>query len=311
MSSRLIRFCLGCCAATLLVGVCSSAASKAAPAQQARKLKVYISVDMEGVAGTVTADQLLPGQFEYERFRVFMTREAVAAVRAAKAAGATEVLVSDSHGNAENLLIEEFPKDVRIIRSRPRRLEMMAGIDSTFDAVIFIGYHASTNNMRGVRAHTFMSARLTRVALNGVEMTEGSFNAAIAGHFAVPVVMMSGDDAAIAEVRSRLGNIEAAETKKALGFHSASTLTPEASVDLIGEKVRAAFARLGEFKPYALKAPFTLDVTFKHYLPAEVLAYLHNVERTDSHSIRFRGSDVLEIADFVEFFTNYNIELEP
>ena len=312
MSLRSRKFCSVTWLALLLAISFCAARGEAAPAQQpAKKLKVYISVDMEGVAGTVTADQLGPGKFEYERFREFMTRETLAAIRAAKEAGATEILVSDSHGNGENLLIEEFPKDVRIIRSWPRRLEMMAGIDGTFDAVIFIGYHASTNNMRGVRAHTFSSARLTRVALNGLEMTEGSFNAAIAGHVGVPVIMMSGDDAAIAEVRSRLGNIEAAETKKTLGFHAANTLTPEASYELIGEKVKAAFARLGEFKPYALKAPLTLDVTFKHYLPAEVLAYLRIIERTDSHSIRFRGSDMLEVADFIEFLTNYNLELEP
>jgi D-amino peptidase len=311
MKLRLKGLCSAVCRAMILIGFFFSAASSAAPTPQPKKLKVYISVDMEGVAGTVTADQLGPGKFEYERFRTFMTRETLAAIRGAKEAGATEILVGDSHGNGENLLIEEFPKDVRIIRSWPRRLGMMTGIDSTFDAVIFLGYHASTNNMHGVRAHTFSSARLTRVALNGMEMTEGSFNAAIAGHFGVPVIMMSGDEAAIAEVRSRLGNIEAAETKQSLGFHSAITITPEASCELIGEKVKAAFARRAEFKPYILKEPVTLEVSFKHYLPAEVLAYLRNVERADSHSIRFRGSDMLEVADFVEFLTNYNLELEP
>src|SRR5689334_17514079 len=114
--------------------------------------KIYISVDMEGVAGVVTNDQLGPGSFEYERFREFMTAETVAAVNAAKSAGAAEIVVSDSHGNGENLLIEKFPAGVRIVRSWPRHLGMMAGIDNTFDAAIFIGYHASTNNLRGVRA---------------------------------------------------------------------------------------------------------------------------------------------------------------
>src|SRR5262249_23076892 len=140
----------------------------AAAPLQGKKLKVYISVDMEGVVGAVTGDQLGPSSFEYTRFREFMTREALAAVHAAKEAGATEILVSDSHGNGETLLIELFRKDVRIIRSWPRRLAMMAGIDDTFDAVIFIGYHASTNNLKGVRAHTFSSAHLTRVAINGM-----------------------------------------------------------------------------------------------------------------------------------------------
>ena len=115
------------------------------------KLKVYISVDMEGVAGTVTADQLSPAGFEYERFRRFMTNEALAAVQAAKHAGATEIVVSDSHGNGENLLIELFPADVKIVRSWPRHGGMMAGLDASFDAALFVGYHASTTNPHGVR----------------------------------------------------------------------------------------------------------------------------------------------------------------
>jgi D-amino peptidase len=292
-----------------VVGALLAAAPLAA--QQPRKLKVYISVDMEGVAGAVTGDQLGPAGFEYARFREFMTQEALAAVTAAKEAGAMEILVSDSHGNGENLLIERFPPEVRVIRSWPRRLSMMAGIDSTFDAVIFIGYHSSTDNIAGVRAHTFSSGRLTHVAVNGVAMTEGSWNAAIAGHFGVPVVMISGDDAAVAEVRKLVGNIEGAEVKKSLGFHSASTLTPEASYALIAQKVKAALGRLQDFKPYRVEAPVMLDISFKHYLQAEVLTYLRGVERTGSHSIRYRVKDMLEASDFMAFVTTYSATLEP
>ena len=120
-------------AAFWLVGLfVSSVVLAATPSRTANSppFKVYISVDMEGVAGTVTGDQLVPSGFEYERFRRFMTDEAVAAVRAAQEAGATEVVVSDSHGNGENLLIELFPKDVRIVRSWPRHGAMMAGLDA-------------------------------------------------------------------------------------------------------------------------------------------------------------------------------------
>src|SRR5918995_6352517 len=234
----------------LALAVCGGAATlRESASAQSRKLKVHISVDMEGVAGAVTSEQLGPPGFEYGRFREFMTREAVAAVEAAKAAGATEIVVADSHGNGQNLLIDQFPADVRIIRSWPRRLGMVAGIDDSIDAAVFIGYHARTNNPSGVRAHTFSSANLTRVALNGVDVTEGAWNAAIAGHFNVPVVMMSGDDAAIAEVRKAIGNVEAAETKKSLGFHSANTITPQASTELIRQRVRAGLGRLSEFKP--------------------------------------------------------------
>jgi D-amino peptidase len=273
--------------------------------------KVLISVDMEGIAGVVTGDQLGPSGFEYGRFREFMTREALAAIEGARTAGAREILVADSHGNGENLLIELLPKDVRLIRSWPRRLSMMAGIDSTFDAVMLVGYHASTNNPRGVRAHTFSSATLTRVALNGQEVTEGAYNAAIAGHFGVPVVLVTGDDAAIAEVRSLVGNIEAAEVKKSLGFHSANSLTPQAAQDLIREKAAAALRRVKEFKPYVLKTPVTLEISFKNYTQAEMFNYLRGVERVDAHSIRFVGKDMLEIADFVVFVNSYSNTLQP
>lgn len=278
---------------------------------QGRNLKVHISVDMEGVVGVVTGDQLGPTGFEYARFREFMTREALSAVQGAKLAGATEIVVADSHGNGENLLIEQFPPDVRIVRSWPRSLSMMAGVEDNVDAAIFIGYHASTNNPAGVRAHTFSSANLTRVALNGVNVTEGAWNAAIAGHFNVPVVMMSGDDVAIAEVRKIVGNIEAAETKRALGFHSAITLTPEASYDLIRQRVAAGIERRQQFKPYKLAGPVTVDVSFKNYQPAEVLAFLPMFERTDSHSIRFRAKDMVEASNVMRFIGDYRADITP
>ena len=278
---------------------------------QSKKLKIYISVDMEGIAGVVTSEQLNPAGFEYQRFREFMTAEAVATVNAAKEAGATEILVSDSHGNGENLLIEKFPQDVRIVRAWPRKLGMMAGMDSTFDAVIFIGYHASTNNPEGVRAHTFSSATLSRVAINGKVMTEGSWNAAIAGHFGVPVILISGDDAAVAEVRSQIGEIDGAVVKNNLGFHSANTLTPQAAQQLIANKVKAALGRLRDFKKFTVSYPVELDISFKNYQPAEVLAYLRGVERLDSHSIRFRAKDMMEASDFMQVVTRYKPDLEP
>ena len=118
------------------------------------KLKVYISADMEGIAGVVTGEQLGPPGFEYERFRGFMTNEVLAAIEGARAAGATEILVSDSHGNGQNLLIERFPKDVQIVRAWPRPLAMMQGIDASFDAVLFVGFHYLDDVHRGrARAH--------------------------------------------------------------------------------------------------------------------------------------------------------------
>jgi len=277
----------------------------------AENLKVYVSADMEGVAGVVTGDQLGPQGFEYERFRGFMTEEVLAAIEGARSAGASEFLVSDSHGNGENLLIEKFPKDVQIVRSWPRPLAMMQGIDETFGAVLFVGYHSSTTNPHGVRAHTMSSANLADVRLNGTSVPEAGLNAAIAGHFRVPVAMITGDDAIVKEARDLLGPIEGAVVKWAYGFHSARTLTPEASRDLIRAKAASAIRGIRERKPYRIAAPVTLDLRFKSYRPAELLAYLPMIERTDAHAIRFQGKDILEVTRLLEFILNYEPGLTP
>ncbi len=274
-------------------------------------LKIYISADMEGVVGAVTDEQLGPGGFEYERFRQFMTNEVNAAIDAARAAGATEFVISDSHGNGQNLLIDQLPVDVTVIRSWPRELSMMAGIDETFDGVIFLGYHASTNNTRGVRAHTISSANITSLRLNGMTMTEGSMNAAIAGHFGVPVIMVSGDDIAVAENQVIIGDIEGAVVKWASGFHSVRTLTPEAAYEVIRTRTKSALDRIEDFEPYVLDTPIELELGLKHYQPVELLAYLSNVEKVNSHTIRFVGEDITEVSNFLTVVTSYRIDLQP
>jgi D-amino peptidase len=274
-------------------------------------LKIYISADMEGVVGAVTDAQLGPDGFEYERFRQFMTNEVNAAIDAARAAGANEFVISDSHGNGQNLLIDQLPDDVTIVRSWPREHSMMAGIDETFDGVIFLGYHASTNNTRGVRAHTMSSANITSLRLNGMTMTEGSMNAAIAGHFGVPVIMVSGDDIAVAENQVIIGDIEGAVVKWASGFHSARTLTPEAAYEVIRTRTKSAIDRIDDFEPYVLDTPIELELSLKHYQPVELLAYLSNVEKVNSHTIRFTGEDITEVSNFLTVVTSYRIDLQP
>jgi D-amino peptidase len=295
------------------LGVVLAASSVAATAQQGRPLKVYISADMEGITGVASVDQLGPGSFEYERAREWMTGEVLAAIQGARDAGATEFVVSDSHGNGQSLLIDRFPNDVSvtIVRSFPRPLGMMEGIDSSFAAVIFIGYHASTSSTAGVRAHTISSALLTRISLNGTSMSEAGINAAIAAQYAVPVVMLTGDDAIVAETKTRLGPIEGVAVKRAIGFHSTATMTPEAARKLIREHAAAAVKRRGEMRPYAMTKPITLDISFKNYRPVELLGYLPNVQRIDSHTVRFVGRDMIEVSKFIEFVTSYEPTLSP
>jgi len=274
--------------------------------------KILISVDMEGLAGVVTSEQLGPSGFEYQRFRQFMTDETLAAIDGALEAGAKEIVVADSHGNGQNILIEKLPDDVTLIRSWPRRFGMVAGIDNSFDGVMLIGYHSSTHNMKGVRAHTFSSAKLTKVKVNGISVSEGMWAAMLTGHFDVPVILVTGDEVATQEIKDFVGDIEMVAVKQSMGFHAAQSLTPAAANKLIKAASKKAVSRINEFKPYKLETgKVTLDVSFKSYQPSQILAYLSIIERIDSHTIRFVGRDMIEVADFFVFLMEYNSSIKP
>jgi D-amino peptidase len=162
-----------------------------------------------------------------------------------------------------------------------------------------------------VRAHTLSSATLADVRLGGVSLPEAGLNAALAGHFGVPVLAISGDDAAVEEAKGLLGDVEGAVVKWSLGFHSARTLTPAAGRDVIRAAVRRAMARRADFKPYRVRMPADLEVRFKNYRPAELLALLPGVTRADAHAVRFTAKDLPEVARFLSFVTNYQPSLEP
>lgn len=273
--------------------------------------KLYISADMEGVAGVVSDQQILPSGFEYSRFREIMTAEVNTVIEAAFAAGVTEIVVSDSHGNGQNLLIEKFPKKVSIVRSWPRPLMMMEGIDQTFAGAILLGYHTSTHNEAGVRAHTLSSARLADVRINDKQVGEGEISAAIAGHFGVPVIMVTGDDQLVKELQGSLGNVEGAVVKWAHGFHSARTLTPAEANDVIRSATERALSRIKSFKPYRVATPVRFDLRFKSYRQADMLSYLPIVERIDSHTIRYVAKDMPAASKFVEFAVTYEADMDP
>ncbi len=286
-------------------------AGAATPSMAQRPVKVFISVDMEGIGGVVTAEQLNPAGFEYAKFREYMTAEALAAIAGAREAGATEFVIADAHGNMQNLLIDRFPAGVTIVRGAPRPLMMMEGIDSTFSAAIFIGYHSATTNTQGVRAHTISSATFSAVTLNGRPMSESSINAIIAGSYGVPVVMVSGDEQAVGEVQAFTGNVEGAIVKRSISFHAAAVMTPEASQSLIRAKAKAAMLRLRDFKPVPSSGPFRLDLSYKSYTPAEMMAYLPGIVRVDAHTVRYQATTIRDISRFLEFATSYRADLTP
>ena len=273
------------------------------PVLAQKRLKVLISADMEGVGGVSTwVVQAGSKGREYEKFRRLMTLEVNAAVAGAAEAGATEFIVADSHGDGQNIDIELLDKRARLIRAWPRPLDMMQGVDSGCDAAIFVGYHAREGAAEGVLAHTFTGTMVVR--LNGVEVPEAGFNAAIAGDFGVPVVFVSGDQTIAQEARELLGPVETAVVKHAVGFNAAEMMPPEESQRLIREGVKRGLERKAEIKPYKISHPVKLEIRFNDAVIAELVSYLPGVERPSGNTIVFTGRDMTEVSKFIAVVTN-------
>jgi D-amino peptidase len=271
--------------------------------------KVFISVDMEGISGVVQPAQLGPEGFEYQRAREWMTGEVNAAIAGIRDAGPAEIVVADSHGNGQSLLIDKLPDDVRIVRGFPRPLEMMQGIDDSFAAAVFIGYHASEWTANAVRGHTISSARLLGVRLNGTEVSEGMYNAALAGQFGVPVAFVSGDRLAVLQLQQVAPAAEGAIVKEPYGYHSALTVTPARGQAMITDGLKRAMAKLGagSLRPYRLTAPIALEVGFKLTIDAERAAFVPGLTRSDAHSVKGTFRDMTEITRLLQVLTSLEL----
>lgn len=225
-------------------------------------MKIYISADMEGVSGIVHSDQTDSTHPSYEHGRKLMIGEVNAAIEGAFRGGAAEVLVNDSHASMRNLLIDELHPDAILLSGTPKPYSMMAGVDASFDAVIFTGYHARAGSSFGNIDHTYYGPNLVQgVWLNGIEVGEAGLNAALAGHFGVPVVMITGDQTACAQAKDLLGtDVETVVVKEALGRVAAKNLHPTKVHALI----RDAAERAVKLKraPFVLKPPITLRIAF-------------------------------------------------
>jgi len=274
-----------------------------AASTQARR-KIFISVDMEGITGVVQPAQLGPDGFEYQRAREWMTAEVNAAIQGARDAGPADIVVCDSHGNGQSVLIDKLPDDVQIVRGFPRPLEMMQGIDASFAAALFIGYHASEWTADAVRGHTISSARLLGVKLNGMEVSEGIYNAALAGQFGVPIAFISGDRLAVSQLQKVVPSAEGAIVKEPFGYHSAQTVTPARGQALIRDGVKRAMAKLGTLQPYRVKTPIDLEVGFKLTIDAERAAFVPGLTRSDAHSVRGTFPDMIQITKLIQVVTS-------
>ncbi len=258
-------------------------------------MKVHISVDMEGISGVADAADTMLGAPHYEYCRRLMTAECNAAIAGCFEAGATDVLVNDSHGTMLNLLQEQLDPRVRVIRGRPKSLGMMQGIDDKTQATMFVGYHAAAGHGDGVLNHTMRSRDVLGVFLNDEPAGELRLNAALAGWFGVPVALITGDDVLCEEGRDCLGDVEAVEVKQAIDKYTAASLHPTRAQELIKEGAQRALARLHELHPYRVESPTTLRVSWNSTSTAALCENLPGIKRVASRDIEYTSNNYPEI----------------
>lgn len=261
-------------------------------------MRIYISIDMEGLAGVAHAQQVVFGptvdRTDYDRSRALMAGEANAAIKAAFEHGAREVVVNDSHWQMRNLRAEDLEDGARlVIGDKP--LSMTQGIgdapEGSFDGAAFIGYHAGAGNPEGVIAHTYSSASVQEVRVNGRPHNEAALNAIRLGHHGVPVMLVAGDDALAAEVEQILPWAERVVVKRGLGYGLADTLSPAAARTAIREGMGRAMARLAEMELYRPEPPLRGEIDLRLPVMADYAAVLPGIERLGPRTVGFGARD--------------------
>jgi D-amino peptidase len=228
-------------------------------------MKILIATDMEGITGVTTWDHVTPGHAEYARFRKLMTQDVNAAIRGAYDADAEEVIIADGHWNGSNILVEELDPRARLNTGSPSPFSMMQGIDENIDGVMFVGYHARNGSPNAILDHTWSSRTVSNIWLNDILTGEYGLNGAVAGHFGAPVIMVSGDQTACAQMTELLGNVETAVVKQASGRYAAECLAPPVTQEMICMCAQRAVQRLAQRDvpyPFVLGTPITVTVEF-------------------------------------------------
>jgi D-amino peptidase len=241
-------------------------------------------------------DQVTDTHKEYDRFRKLMTGDVNAAIRGAFAGGATEVLVADGHGSARNILVEELDPRARLNSGSPSPFAMVQGVDSGVEAAMFVGYHARVGSRNAILDHTWSSRSVANVWLNGQKVGEIGWNAAVCGHYGVPVILISGDQTACAEARELLGEIETAVVKQASGRMAAECLPPEVSQKQIAEAAERALRRLREdsaFQPLRVETPVRVTLELVTSDMADRAAIVPGAERGEGKRVELVADDAL------------------
>ena len=260
-------------------------------------MRVYVSVDMEGIAGVVHESQTDPTNpafaAEYGRFRRLMTAEANAAVEGALAAGANKVVVNDSHWCMRNLVAEELNPAAELLSGDPKPRSMVQGIEAGFDAALFIGYHARAGTRNAILDHTYAD-RINEVRLNGKPVGELGINAAFAGVHGVPVALVSGDSALAAEAKDLLGDdVATVVVKQAVSRHAAQSVAPAVACRMIREGVTEALKR--KHRPFVLASPITVEVDFAQTIHADMAELCPGAVRSGGRTVAFAHADYGEV----------------
>ena len=268
-------------------------------ARAEKGFKVFISVDMEGVGGVIHWEDVSRKGKDYSLFRRLMTDETNAAVEGALEAGATEILVRDSHGSARNILPDRLHPEAILLRDwSGGLLSMMEGIDETYDAVIFVGYHAREGTPDAVLKHTMTGTK--DVFINGKNMPEAGINGAIAGYFNVPVVMAAGDLAFIKQAQELFPGVKCAAVKEGIG-KAAKMLHPTKAQEMIKRKTKEALTNLKKFKPFKLTTPITMEIRYKDENDAAKISWFPGVKRTGERTVAYTHKDLMEVLKFFMF----------
>ena len=251
--------------------------------------KVFISIDMEGIAGVVHRKQVTRGIDDYDVGRELMTEEANAAIAGAYEGGAEHVVVNDSHGDMFNLLPDRLDPRAEVILGTPKvPLSMMQGFDDEFGLALFIGYHASAGTEAAVLDHTYYGRILYEVRVNGEPWSEASLNAALAGTYGVPVGLVTGDDKACAEAAKQIPTVRTLAVKEALGRGVAKTLHPQVARGSIRRAAAEVVSNPSELRPFRPDPPFVLEADVLNTGIAELCALAPGCERVGPRTLRFQ-----------------------
>jgi D-amino peptidase len=259
-------------------------------------LRLFISADMEGVAGVVREEQTDPAGADYALSRRLMTLEVNAAIEGALDAGAQEIVVSDGHWFGTNLLPEELHPAAELLSGSPRRLYMAEGMGPGFDAAFFVGYHASAGTRDAVLDHSGADPRLVgEVRLNGAAQSEGSLNGYLCGYFDCPVALFTGDAAAVSEMHGFLLEVEGVVVKESLAQQAARSLHPEVARQRIRSGARRAFQRLDNIAPMRLQGEMELQVDLLRTAMADSCERVPGVRRVGSRTVAYAGHDFVQL----------------